>query len=91
MRAPFDLPELDALLGGLTRGTSTLVAGSPGTGKTLLCLSFALAGVAAGEPAVFLGFHKAAEELRLKASATPLPPGLATGCAAPPIRRILTV
>jgi circadian clock protein KaiC len=49
-RAIFGIPELDALLGGgLTRGTSTLIVGSIGTGKTLLSLHFALAGALAGE------------------------------------------
>ncbi len=50
-RAAFGLAELDSLLGGgLTRGTSTLVVGSLGTGKTTLALHFALAGAQAGAP-----------------------------------------
>jgi circadian clock protein KaiC len=63
-RAVFGLPELDALLnGGLTRETSTLVLGSPGTGKTLLALHFALAGIDAGEPTVYLGFRETRGQL----------------------------
>src|SRR5690348_15748365 len=47
VRARFDLPELDVMLGGgLTSKTATVVVGSPGTGKTLLALHFALAGAA---------------------------------------------
>ncbi len=66
-RASFDLPELDALLGGgLTRGTSTLVVGSLGTGKTHLALHFALAGARAGEPTLFLGFRESRRQLLLK-------------------------
>lgn len=66
-RAPIGIPALDALLGGgLTRNTITLVAGSMGTGKTLLGLHFALAGVQAGEPVVFLGFRETADQLALK-------------------------
>ena len=48
-RAVFELDELDTLLGGgLTSQTSTMLIGSPGTGKTLLGLRFALAGVSRG-------------------------------------------
>jgi circadian clock protein KaiC len=44
-RASLDVAGLDALLGGgLPNGSSTLVAGEPGSGKTLFCLHFALAG-----------------------------------------------
>ena len=69
-RATFGLKELDGLLGGgLTRQTSTLLAGSLGTGKTLLGLQFALAGVSRGEPALFLGFRETAEQLLQKADA----------------------
>jgi circadian clock protein KaiC len=76
-RARLDLPELDGLLGGgLTRASPTLVYGSPGTGKTLLGLHFALAGVRAGEPAVFLGFHETRRELEEKADAFTLGPEL---------------
>jgi circadian clock protein KaiC len=63
-RALFGLPELDALLnGGLTRETSALVLGSLGTGKTLLALHFALAGIDAGEPTVYLGFRETRGQL----------------------------
>jgi KaiC/GvpD/RAD55 family RecA-like ATPase len=43
----FDLPELD-----------TLLAGSLGTGKTLLALDYTLAGARAGEPVIYLGFAR---------------------------------
>lgn len=67
-RATFGLPELDALLdGGLTRGTSTLIVGSLGTGKTMLALHFALAGARAGEPTLFLGFRESHRQLLVKA------------------------
>src|SRR6185437_7960786 len=67
-RATFDLPELDVLLmGGLTRHTSTLLAGSPGVGKTHLAVHFALAGIHAGEPVVFLGFRETAAQLEYRA------------------------
>lgn len=67
-RAPFGMPELDALLGGgLTRDSSTVMVGSPGTGKTLLALHFALTGVQAGEPTVFLGMREDRAQLLRKA------------------------
>ncbi|MGZ3582802.1 MAG: RAD55 family ATPase [Ktedonobacterales bacterium] len=65
----FDLPELDALLGGgFARDTCTMVAGSLGTGKTLLALHFALAGVRAGEHVVYLSFRESPSQL-LRAAA----------------------
>lgn len=67
-RATFGLQELDSLLGGgLTRKSSTLLAGSLGTGKTLLALQFALNGVSLREPTLFLGFRETAEQLMQKA------------------------
>jgi circadian clock protein KaiC len=64
----FGLPDIDALLGGgLTVGTTTLVAGGPGVGKTLLGLHFVTAGVQLGEPALFLGFMESPVQLREKA------------------------
>lgn len=66
-RATIGIPALDALLGGgVTRQTITLIAGSMGTGKTLLGLHFALAGAQAGEPVVFLSFRETADQLMLK-------------------------
>jgi circadian clock protein KaiC len=56
-------PELDALLGGgIERGSSTLVIGPAGTGKSLLVLSFAAAAAARGECAALFIFD---EELGL--------------------------
>jgi circadian clock protein KaiC len=56
-------PELDALLGGgIERGSSTLVIGPAGTGKSLLTLSFAIAAVERGEKAALFIFD---EELGL--------------------------
>lgn len=67
-RASFGLPELDEMLaGGLTRRTSTLLAGSLGTGKTLLALHFALAGVSGGEPTLFLSFRETLDQLLARA------------------------
>jgi circadian clock protein KaiC len=67
---PFGVRALDALLhGGLTAGTTTLAAGSPGTGKTLLGLHFLAEGARRGEPGLFVGFMESAAQLHWKARA----------------------
>lgn len=83
-RARFNVPELDAMLGGgLTASTATVVVGSPGTGKTLLALHFALAGVAAHEPAVYVSMRETPAQLlrkaRMFALGAPLRAALAPG------------
>jgi circadian clock protein KaiC len=61
--AKSDSPELDALLGGgIERGSSTLIIGPAGTGKSLLALTFAVAAVRRGECAALFIFD---EELGL--------------------------
>ena len=67
--AGFGDAGLDTLLnGGLTRATSTVVAGDLGTGKTSLALQFALEGLRRGEPVVWLSFRESRAQLLLKAS-----------------------
>lgn len=67
-RVGFDLAVLDDLMhGGVNRGTSTLVAGSSGTGKTLLALSFMLAGIRRGERGLYLGLREQLDQLLAKA------------------------
>lgn len=69
-RAPFQLPELDRLLrGGLTVGTTTLLAGAPGVGKTTLGLQWALAQAQADAVSVFVTFVEHPEQLARKAAA----------------------
>ena len=53
------ITELDELLGGgVERGSSTLVLGPAGTGKSLLVLQFALATIARGERAAMFVFDE---------------------------------
>lgn len=53
------LPELDALLGGgLDRGTSTLLTGAAGTGKSTLATLYALAAARRGEKTAFFHFDE---------------------------------
>ncbi len=52
-------PELDGLLkGGVERGSSTLILGPAGTGKSLLTLQFAVAAVERGERAALFIFDE---------------------------------
>lgn len=58
-RLGFGVPGLDAMLGGgLLPGTSTMVLGTPGSGKTLCGLHFLAAGAARGEPGLVATFHE---------------------------------
>jgi circadian clock protein KaiC len=60
---------LDALLdGGVRPGTSVLVAGPAGAGKTVLALEYALAGVERGEPVVMASFQEHPTQLRAAAA-----------------------
>ncbi|CAN5233656.1 serine/threonine protein kinase [soil metagenome] len=57
------VPELDALLGGgVERGSSALILGPAGTGKSLFAINFATAAIARGEKAALFIFD---EELGL--------------------------
>jgi circadian clock protein KaiC len=69
-RAVFGISELDVMVGGgLPGGTSALVAGAPGVGKTLLGLHFLMAGARQGEPGLLVGFIEDRPRLREKALA----------------------
>ncbi|HSM36575.1 MAG TPA: ATPase domain-containing protein [Longimicrobiales bacterium] len=58
-RTPTGVSGLDDLLnGGLWRGSTTLVAGPEGSGKTTFGIGFCLAGVEAGERALLLNFQE---------------------------------
>ncbi|HEY8258315.1 MAG TPA: ATPase domain-containing protein [Gemmatimonadales bacterium] len=50
---------LDAMLGGgLWRGTTTLVAGPTGAGKTTTAIQFCLEGIRKGEPILYMNFQE---------------------------------
>jgi circadian clock protein KaiC len=62
------VPGLDALLGGgLQRGTSSLITGSPGTGKSSLALQFAATAAARGESAALFLFDESVDTLLSRA------------------------
>jgi circadian clock protein KaiC len=61
------LPSLDQLTGGgLDEGTSTLISGPPGTGKSSLCAQFVHAAILRGEKAAMFLFEEAANNLLLR-------------------------
>jgi circadian clock protein KaiC len=58
-RLPTGVEGLDAMLGGgVWRGSTTLIVGPTGSGKTTMGVQFALAGVAQGEPALYVNFQE---------------------------------
>jgi circadian clock protein KaiC len=64
-KAPTGIPGLDDITqGGLPQGRPTLVAGGPGSGKTLLGVSFLVNGAQQyAEPGVLMSFEENAAEL----------------------------
>lgn len=64
-KAPTGIPGLDEITyGGLPAGRPTLIAGGPGSGKTLLGVSFLVEGAQRfNEPGVLLSFEERADEL----------------------------
>lgn len=53
----------EMLGGGLAPRTTTLVVGTPGSGKTISGLAFLHEGARAGEPGLFIGYHETPEVL----------------------------
>jgi len=58
-RLSFGVPELDKMLdGGIREGDSVLVAGSSGTGKSVLATQFIAEGIRQGEPGIVAVFEE---------------------------------
>ncbi|MFA5246536.1 MAG: circadian clock protein KaiC [Candidatus Micrarchaeia archaeon] len=58
------LYELDDLFaGGVYRGSSTLLAGATGTGKTILGIEFALEGLRNGEKCLYVGYEESKDQI----------------------------
>jgi len=64
-RVSSGVPRLDAMMGGkgYYRGSSVLVTGTAGTGKTSLAAHFALAAAARGERCLWLAFEESASQI----------------------------
>ena len=58
-RLSFGIPELDVMLdGGVREGDSVLIAGSSGTGKSVLATQFIAEGINQGEPGIVAVFEE---------------------------------
>ena len=67
-RCTTHIPKLDELFGpGIPWGSSLLIAGVAGTGKTVLSLEFIYRGAKAGEKGILFSFEETEERLRATA------------------------
>jgi len=59
------IPKLDAMLGGqgFFRGSSILLTGTPGTGKTIIAANFAQAACRRGERVLFFSFEESPNQI----------------------------
>jgi len=63
-RIPSGIPGLDPLMeGGLIKGSTTLVSGSAGTGKTIFCTQFLLEGLKKGETCMFITLEEKPQDI----------------------------
>jgi circadian clock protein KaiC len=68
-----DVPELDALLGGgLDRGTSALVMGPTGVGKSTLAIQYAVAAARRDEKTTLFTFDESIKTILLRSAGTSL-------------------
>ena len=64
------IPGLDKLIeGGFIKGSSVLVAGSAGTGKTIFCCQFIWEGLKNGEKCMYITFEELPNEIKGDATA----------------------
>lgn len=74
VRMAFGIPRLDQMLhGGLPSGSTTTLLGAPGTGKTLLGLSFLVEGAKQGQEGIYFGFYEPPPRLCDKAEQVGIP------------------
>lgn len=70
----FGVQRFDTMLGGgISSGTTTLVLGSPGAGKTLLGLHFLAEGARLGQRGLYFGFYEHPQALAAKAEQVGIP------------------
>jgi len=63
-RVTTGIEGLDELLdGGLVPGTSVMVEGAPGTGKSVLAMQYILAGIERGEPGIYVSLEETPERI----------------------------
>jgi circadian clock protein KaiC len=67
-RLSMGIPELDKMLGGgIPEGDSVLVAGSSGTGKSVLATQFIAEGIRRGDPGIVVVFEERPQEYAVRA------------------------
>jgi circadian clock protein KaiC len=63
-RIPSGIPGLDKLMeGGLVKGSTNLVSGAAGTGKTIFCIQFIMEGLKNGETCMFITLEESPEDI----------------------------
>ena len=63
-RVPSGIPGLDKLMeGGFAKGSTTLVSGAAGTGKTIFCSQFIWEGLQKGETCMFITLEERPEDI----------------------------
>ncbi|MEM5814323.1 MAG: ATPase domain-containing protein [Candidatus Aenigmatarchaeota archaeon] len=63
-RVPTGVPGLDRLIeGGFVKGSTTLLAGGTGTGKTIFCCQFLLEGLKRGEKCLYLTLEESPQDI----------------------------
>jgi circadian clock protein KaiC len=64
-RLALGIRNFDRLVqGGLPRGSATLIAGTPGTGKTIFCLQALYHNALSGKSCLFVSFEQSAGEIK---------------------------
>jgi circadian clock protein KaiC len=63
-RIPSGIPGLDPLMeGGFIKGSTTLISGAAGTGKTIFCTQFLLEGLKKGEICMFITLEEKPQDI----------------------------
>ena len=63
-RIPSGIPGLDKLIeGGFVKGSTNLISGAAGTGKTIFCTQFLLEGLKKGEICMFITLEESPEDI----------------------------
>jgi len=63
-RIPTGIPGLDKLIeGGFVKGSTVLVSGSAGTGKTIFCVQYIVEGLRRGETCMFITLEEKPENI----------------------------
>jgi circadian clock protein KaiC len=63
-RIPSGIPGLDKLMeGGFVKGSTVLVSGGAGTGKTIFCVQYLMEGLKRGENCMFIALEEKPEDI----------------------------